>query len=84
MLLQDNESWDYLDDVRAGNDTMVSLENNAGYTALLTAMNQVSPCGIPWMLVCLRCHGLATALEQVPLSAAVDVPALQQADTRPR
>ena len=48
--VQTDEQWDYIDDVRTSNDTRVSLENNAGYTALLTGMNQV--CMHAWVCLC--------------------------------
>lgn len=47
LAVQTNETWDYIDDSRMGVDTRIGLENNAGYTALLTAMNQVSICCRP-------------------------------------
>ena len=40
--VQDPRTWDYFEDVRASNDTWVSIDNNAGFQGALAGLNQVS------------------------------------------
>lgn len=46
MCVQNPETWDNFEDNRQqnplNNDTYVSLENNAGFTGLVAALNAVS------------------------------------------
>ena len=46
--VQNPETWDHFEDNRQqnplNNDTYVSLENNAGFTSLVAALNAVCPC----------------------------------------